>query len=1543
MPGPDLAAGLTELAKQRARLAAHDRTTEEIRVARASLADRLLQLQEAGGSATAMTDVTRRLHAAEQELEAARGRRGALLDAITHVSDGLVAAATQPEDLVATLDGRHPVAMLPVRLETRFDSDTRLRVRIFPDQVHVDSHDPALTPAETAAGQWYWSRRWAAGPGDTQAAADAWRALTATFRPGRAAWLVHATTPTNQPGDQDPVFPPTPTRATTWSRAPIARALPDRFCVVGMARTAEGWVERFRKWGNAVPDELAVGPAPSQLQDPRKKGGLPVDEATAWLRDPGPAGRAGVLLEIEDPSLAEGVDRLVVLGVDWTRSPEDAAAEVTRLLEAQHYADKLGFVAQGTPTNNTSESRSGLVAAADPEPLDPSLPDPQVDDDCAAGRLARALGLDAGVLSRSPGATDREHAWAASLTDVLWRATAGYYLTDMLDPIADDPQVDADLREFTRKHVFAAGPLPVLRVGAQPYGVLPVVASARFEPGPGRAEQLVHRVAVQMRRLVGPQVDKVPHLRRAGEEQDVDAVLLALLQRTPVPWTFRFRPGTGPVERLYASIRWDLYNAFQQSWTAALWAGLGEYRSTRLNEITLGTDHPLDVPLVVKPGDAEPLGYLAEIADLMTQPQGWAALNLREDSLALLEALAACSAVLELQRAGLAETRNAVAPGAQQLAQLPALAKLSVVAPATVRVEAQTSSASPLDFRTVRQLAEAVVPQVDATRPIAEHVTAGLAARLPDLQALLGAPTDPYYWLANQRVALQGLASAPADRVEWAFRGWLDLLSTRLDAWFTGLASSRLAAHRATAGAGLHLGCWGVVEDLRRDVGGLSETAGFVHTPSLTHATSTAILRNGRLANRGADGSVFDLQVTSDRVRRARWLLDGVARGQRLAALLGYRVERRLREAGLPMMRYQLPLRRTAPLTGPDVPPDTPVEVLVARDVVDGVALLDRWHQDPGGLLTAIASQAGVASLPVDDSRLLRAVLDDVYDSYDAVSDLLVAESVHQAAQGNLDRSGAALAAHDRHGRAPEPEYTNTPRSGHTVAHRVGIVVQDTSLPRGWRRDARGVAEPALDAWAARLLGAPDEWRFAATLEAADGTETVLAPVTLADLGMGALSVALASRKPGDGRPSELQQRIALAFASRAPAAAETALRLEPEPPAGDPVGGLALLELLGGWIADVAAGAALSAEDFRSAADLSGRPVDPGSGDEADLSARVAEVRSRLGRAITALGAAGTAAAAHRALLAAVPFAGSAAVPGLPTGAPGARDTLVAQARAVASRLQALAGQVDGATTQPGDEATAAFGVLQTRLLQMMLGPDQPVLPRWQLADPAPVAASVGDRAALLGGDPTVVAAWLQRSSLVRPGLDALAGLLLHAEAAGAALPAQLVVAQLPHRPGTPWVAQPLGSEPPPHGTVGVVLHSWHPFRADRPFAGVVVDSWSETIPATAETTGVTFQYDAPGSRAPQSLLLAVHPAAQPDRWDFETLLDTVNEAVDLAQLRTLSAAEWAPMGTFLPATYLPDDYTHDVPSVSFKGLAEAVARAGWTTTAHADVLGKG
>jgi len=56
------------------------------------------------------------------------------------------------------------VALFPVRLETRFftvaTGGSELRVRVYPDKVHVDTHEPDLTEQELLWGTHFWEETW---------------------------------------------------------------------------------------------------------------------------------------------------------------------------------------------------------------------------------------------------------------------------------------------------------------------------------------------------------------------------------------------------------------------------------------------------------------------------------------------------------------------------------------------------------------------------------------------------------------------------------------------------------------------------------------------------------------------------------------------------------------------------------------------------------------------------------------------------------------------------------------------------------------------------------------------------------------------------------------------------------------------------------------------------------------------------------------------------------------------------------------------------------------------------------------------------------------------------------------------------------------------------------------------------------------------------------------------------------------------------------------------------------------------------------------
>ena len=128
-----------------------------------------------------------------------------------------------------TLDAAYPIALLPVRLEARFASPTLLQVRIFPDDIWADTHEPELTDQELADGNAYLAAK-AAGLAAEQAA---WGVLVSRWTAPRAAWIAHAAAAGSPrrgrkagPGRRRRCCPPSgwcaPTRDCASSRSPAA-------------------------------------------------------------------------------------------------------------------------------------------------------------------------------------------------------------------------------------------------------------------------------------------------------------------------------------------------------------------------------------------------------------------------------------------------------------------------------------------------------------------------------------------------------------------------------------------------------------------------------------------------------------------------------------------------------------------------------------------------------------------------------------------------------------------------------------------------------------------------------------------------------------------------------------------------------------------------------------------------------------------------------------------------------------------------------------------------------------------------------------------------------------------------------------------------------------------------------------------------------------------------------------------------------------------------------------------------------------------------
>ena len=367
-----------------------------------------------------------------------------------------------------------PLVLLPVRVEVRSTNDqAALRVRIYPDTVHTEALDEGLTGEERAAGIAYWTTVWT--DGDTEAP---WPALVAATGATRAAWVAEALRPTNldQRPAGDPAFPETSTRG---SRPAVARTLPDRFFV----RIEQDGAAPVTVHGRPIPDEVPVGLGDRDDLSVLRMDGEdlpPIDESLRWLVDYAEAEATGMAVTVQLPVAGRSVRRLVVYGVRAAIDPTVGADRLTRLVRSHRYTDGAEFLPQGTPTNNTDSARAAWSKRTRPGAPDLAAGQPQAGDNASV--TASALAVDAGLLATLPHAADHEQIRAAALNRLLWSTTwgeaiehltpAGRASEDRLDSV----QLD-EARDHWIAHVRGRGPLPAMRLGRQPYGILPIVVT----------------------------------------------------------------------------------------------------------------------------------------------------------------------------------------------------------------------------------------------------------------------------------------------------------------------------------------------------------------------------------------------------------------------------------------------------------------------------------------------------------------------------------------------------------------------------------------------------------------------------------------------------------------------------------------------------------------------------------------------------------------------------------------------------------------------------------------------------------------------------------------------------------------------------------------------------------------------------------------------------------------------------------------------------------------------------------------------------------
>jgi hypothetical protein len=1030
--------------------------------------------------------------------------------------------------------------------------------------------DESVKPDERKALAEIWTAVWRAG-GDPAQEEEQFEKLGEELGDEeRAAALREATRPLGLTDPPPPevsredtsvevpvaVFPGVPdARPQSWSQPAQVHILPERLlCVVDVAG---GPIERL---GEAIPTPLQVGPDPSGQPElrPEENGDLVVPDELLWMTDFDRAVEAGLgfRVDLTTDQLLAGVDRVSVLGVRLGADPEKGRLLLEELI-AHHRDGRSGFelIAQGTPTNNTEDAESGFTRSDDADATfdllnGAGLPQADRAERLDGSWLADWLGIDPSVVAPVQGAHGTDQREARAMNVALWPATLGYFLETMMAPVFGSRTVE-DIRWFLLDYVSGRGAVPPIRIGRQPYGILPATALARVRPlvDDERHGRFLGRFMGVLRTVDddwGEFAEQVTSLGRPGSDPDAD--LLDVLGLHPASAEFHFRYAESLDHIFNQANLFGLGGQFfgalagaqldaaalqllqQLGYTGDKPEILNKYFLGRQGELLgdLVDDRPPSETELVRVWTTAGTNYLEWLATTAQSSMD----DLRRQT-GFIDGRPPTALLYLLLRHGLLLGYNDAAVKVHRTAQVPEQTLVAMKRePAFVHVAAKGPSESRL--APLMKVDQAITGNPQIT--VAEHIT-----------ELIGR-SDETAHLTEQIEALRLLAGVPTARLERLLTEHVDICTYRFDSWRLGVVHHQLEGMRARAERGIHLGAYGVLEDLQpsgairarvRLKGDLAEVfaskdepplerdsrnGGFVHAPSLDHAVTAAVLRAGYLSNASqSDADMLAVNLSSERVRLAMATLEGMRNGQSLGALLGYRLERGLhdRHAPLELDRFIQPLRKAFPLVADRLAttvtdPDVPIEEVAARNVVDGLRVVEHVNAHPGPYPFG-------KHLPSDATAAERAAIEEeverLRDVNDAIADLTLAESVHQAVQGRYDASAAALETVQTGAYPPEPDVVRTPRSGIALTHRLALQL-DPDATVAADATPRATAEPRLDRWLGELLPKLDDVACRVTWPGGAAT------VTLADLELRPLDVLpLAHRSDGQAM-TELDDRV---------------------------------------------------------------------------------------------------------------------------------------------------------------------------------------------------------------------------------------------------------------------------------------------------------------------------------------------------------------------------------------------------------------------------------
>lgn len=278
-------------------------------------------------------------------------------------------------------------------------------------------------------------------------------------------------------------------------------------------------------------------------------------------------------------------------------------------------------------------------------------------------------------------------------------------------------------------------------------------------------------------------------------------------------------------------------------------------------------------------------------------------------------------------------------------------------------------------------------------------------------------------------------SSVSVKRFETLLLETFDLLTFRLDSWITGQAFKQLKTYDNDVAP--PIGVYGFLEK-PGDIQDNEVMPEYIQTPSEAHAVTASLLRNASIHN-GTDNNqgAFQVNLSSDQVRKGLDYFEGLRTGYLPEELLGYRIERMIHDDPAINDSEIFNLRQNYPLSNQFSEGESEVDTISKPSIIHGEDFLEK-----------------------EDHSSFVKIKDEIRKIKDAAADISLAEVVHSTLNGNIAKASAWMDFMDGNNIPPEPEFVKSRRTGLTQNTKIFLPVETPDNLTPDTSNIRRIADP---------------------------------------------------------------------------------------------------------------------------------------------------------------------------------------------------------------------------------------------------------------------------------------------------------------------------------------------------------------------------------------------------------------------------------------------------------------------------------------------------